>query len=264
MAERARVLLGFAVALLMGAPVQAQCPEAAETAQFLRGQPLERASRSYRFGSEVPWGLYEKALESPGTPVPLRTGSRVQGVMLVEEPAEAIWQALNDEPHHDEGDYLPLRYSEVVGGRPGHSDREVFQYYIKAGFGRWWVNRMELNDELFAMSGGVLWELSWRDVMADYRDSGPPVRLGASVRGIENTLGAWLLAKVDDRCTLMEYVGDGDPGGLAGALQWMALTRTMRQTMLGIVAMATQHLEEPHPRGLFVRPDGTSMDPPAR
>jgi hypothetical protein len=238
----------------------AECPGAAQALAMLRAQPLDQAARSQRLGSEVPFDLFEKAVASPGTPITRRTGSRAQGVMLVELPIELLWQALNDDHHHAEGDYLPVRASEVVRGRPGHADRDLFQYYLKAGFGRWWVVRMGMNEALFDSSEGALWELSWQSVMDEYQQ--PPARMGASIQGIESSFGSWLLVRLGAECTLVEYVADGDVGGFGSSLQWMGLTRALRTTMRGMVAIATEHLAEPHPRGVFVRPDGVSMDTP--
>jgi len=251
------------IALLLSAGLlTADCPAADEILSFLRLQPLDQASRSLVIESQVPFDLYERAIARPNTPIPRRTGSRIQAVMLSELPVEMLWRAINDDHHHADDGYLPLRTSEVVAGRPGHDRREVFQYYTKAGFGRWWVVRLVMNEALFEASDEVLWELRWRDAMESYRDSGPPVRMGASVRGIKESLGAWLLVRLGEQCTLIEYCADGDPGGFAASVQWLGLTRTMRTTMLGIVSIATEHLAEPHPRGLFVRPDGASMDLP--
>jgi hypothetical protein len=245
---------------LLAASALAECPGAARTLSLLRAQPLEQAVRSELFGSEVPFDLFEKAIASPGEPIPRRTGNRVQGAMLVELPVELLWRALNDDHHHAEGDFLPIRASEIVQGQPGHAGRDLFQYYQKAGFGRWWVVRMEMNEPLFAASDEVLWELSWQSVMDLYKQ--PPVRMGASVRGIRDSYGSWLLVKLGERCTLVEYIADGDAGGFASSLQWMGLTRTLRTTMKGMVAIGEEHLGEPHARGVFVRPDGTSMDTP--
>lgn len=182
--------------------------------------------------------------------------------MLVELPVESLWKAINDDHHHAQGGYLPLRASEVVKGERGRSGREVFQYYVKAGFGRWWVNRLEMNDELYRSSNGTLWELRWHDVLEDYDDGGPPVEMSTAVRSIEEAHGAWLLTNLGGSCTLIEYVADGEPGGFVGAVQWLALTRTMRHTMRGIVDIATEHLAEPHSIDAFVRPDGAALEAP--
>ena len=259
-----REVLGpLVVGLLLSAgPSSADCPDAAAIQSLLGSQQFDQASRSVRFGSDVPFELYERAIGRPNTPVSERAGSRIQSVILAEIPIEKLWQALNDDHHHAEDGHIAVRASEVVAGRPGHSGRDLFQYYIKAGFGRWWVVHLEMNGDLYRSSAGTLWELSWQDAMESYPD--PPVRMGASVSGIDSSLGAWLLWRVGERCTMMEYYAEGDPGGLAASMQWMGLTRTVRGTMEGIISIAAEHLEKPHPRGLFVRPDGVSMDAPIR
>ena len=264
MARGALLALLLIAQLLNAGRLTADCPAIDEVGALLQSLPLDQASRSLLFESDVPFDLHQRAIARPNVPILRRTGSRVQGVMMSELPVELLWQAINDDHHHADDGHLPLRVSEVVLGRPGQDRRELFQYYAKAGFGRWWVVRLVMNEALFKASDEVLWELRWKDAMEFYRDRGPPVRMGASVRGIKESLGAWLLVRLGTRCTLIEYYADGDPGGFAASVQWLALTRTLRVTMLGIVSIATEHLAEPHPRGLFVRPDRASMDAPSR
>ena len=179
--------------------------------------------------------------------------------MLATVSIEAFWMALNDENHHDEGGYLPLRDSQVISGHPGEGGRQTFQYFKKAGLGRWWVNRMEMNAELYAATDGRLWELVWEDVMEQYPGDQPPVEIDGSVPKVRSSVGCWLLMRVGEGCTLVEYAADGDPGGVVGALQWLAASRTLRSTMEGMMQIARVHLDEPHAAIRFVRPDGTPL-----
>jgi len=241
--------------------VRADCPPAAQLASRLEALPLEAASRTERFQIPIPEGLYESALAQPDTPIPSRRGKLIQGVMLSRLPVEEWWKAINDDDHHATGGYLPLLHSEVLLGAPGHSGRETLQYYRRAGFGRWWVNRLETNVPLYESSGGALWELRWRDVVDRYTAESLPSDAGIRSPHIDEAWGAWLLASLGDRCTLIEYVAGGEAGGLVGALQWMGMTRTLLTTFRGMVQIAEQHLSEPHSSGLFVRPDGTPLEP---
>ena len=247
-------------AIVAGA-VWADCPPAPEVVARLDALPLTQASRTARFGLPVPRDLFAEAIARPGTPIPSRDGKIIQGVMLVAVPIEIWWQVVNDDDHHAEDGYLPLRHSEVIAGIPGRSGRTTFQYYKSWGLGRWWVNRLQANESLYRASEGALWELHWRDVMADYPGELPPVEIDSNVPPIEEDWGAWLLVSLGESCTLVEYVASGEPGGLVGVLQWMALTRTLKTTFRGMVAMVEEHLAAPHARPVFHRPDGTPIEP---
>ena len=82
-------------------------------------------------------------------------------VMVAPVAAAAIWRAINDEEHHAEG-FLPVNYSEVVEGRPRGKDRVLFQYYARAGIGRWWASRVFINDKVHEATGGKVWEKALR------------------------------------------------------------------------------------------------------
>ena len=99
-----------------------------------------------------------------------------------------------------------------------------------------------------------------RHELEEYPGEEPPVAIEDSVPKIVGSRGAWLLARLGDGCTLVEYVTRGEPGGVIGALQFLAASRTLRDTVEGMVEMTRDHLEEPHPTVRFVRPDGTPLD----
>ena len=141
--------VGFGLLLFAspGEAVRADCPALPEINSRLAALPLNEASRTRRFALPVPESLYAKAISKPGTPYPSRDGKLVQGVMLSPLPIESWWKAINDDDHHDEKGYLPLRHSEVIKGIPGRGGRETFQYYSSFGIGRWWVNRLEMNED---------------------------------------------------------------------------------------------------------------------
>ena len=189
-----------------------ECPSAPQIASQLDALPLTQASRTQRFGLPVPESLYTRSISKPGMPMPSRDGKIIQGALLLPVPIEKWWQVINDDDHHAEGGYLPLLASEVIKGSPGGSGRETFQYYKSFGIGRWWVNRLEVNEQLYRMSDGALWELRWRDAMADYPGDEPPVEIDSDVAPIDEDWGAWLLISLGESCTLVEYVASGEPG----------------------------------------------------
>lgn len=237
-----------------------ECPSPTELIKRLEALPIEQAARTEIFGLTPPTELYQKALKKPDDAIVQRDGKLGQVTMVATVPVADLWKVLNDDEHHDDGDTLPLRSSVIIEGEAGQSGRETFQYFNKAGLGRWWINQMNMNQALFDAAEGRLWELRWHDVHEEYPGDEPPVEIDAKVRSLEESIGAWLLVPLSDQCTLIEYTARGEPGGMMGAFQFVAANRTLRKTVEGMVEMARGHLEGPHPGLLFVRPDGSPMD----
>lgn len=239
------------------------CPDAEEIMARLRSLELERTSRTVLFGYEPPWYLYEKALERPGRPAVDRHGLKALGVLLASVPVEWLWMAVNDEPHHEEGDYLPLQDSRVIDGPSRGSRRIMYQHFRKAGVGRWWVDEVEMNGELFAASGGALWEIRWRDLMSEPAGESVPEGVpDPRVGPINSSVGAWLLIPLAESCTLVDFYTHSDPGGFLSVLQWLGAGRVVKGTIEGMAGLAAEHIPEPHPGALFVRPDGTVIERP--
>ncbi|MGB5890617.1 MAG: hypothetical protein WBH75_11695, partial [Thermoanaerobaculia bacterium] len=192
--------------LLASAICSAECPPAEEILDYLAGMDLRLASRTARFSVEPPEQLYAKAAADPGKAATERDGMQAAGVMVAELPVETLWMAINDEDHHADGDYLPIRYSQVIGGTSRGQSRLLFQYFRKLGVGRWWVDQMDMDGELFQRSNEKLWELRWQDRMDSYDGSPPPeVPIDPKVPPIRETRGAWLLVPINEGCTLIEY-----------------------------------------------------------
>ena len=238
----------------------AECPSPTELIKRLETLPIEQAARTEIFGLKPPTDLYRRAIDKLDCAIVQRDGKLGQVAMVATVPVEALWKALNDDEHHDDGDVLPLLNSVVVEGEAGQSGRETFQYFNKAGLGRWWVNQMNMNQALYEVTDGSLWELRWHDVQEEYPGDEPPVKINARVRSLEESVGAWLLVPLGDDCTLVEYTARGEPGGMMGTFQWMAASRTLRKTVEGMVELAREHLDGPHPELSFVRPDGSPMN----
>lgn len=245
--------------LLSVSVASADCPPPLSS-ELLASLPLGDSFRSETMGLVPPVELYRKALAKPDTVIVERDGKLGQAVAVGTVPIEAIWKALNDDDHHDEGGYIPVRESQVISGDAGGSGRKTFQYFKKAGLGRWWVNRLEMNAELYRTTRGRLWELSWQDVLEEYPGEEPPVDIDGSVPKLRTSLGAWLLVPLGGECTLIEYAARGEPGGVIGAFQFLAANRTIRSTVEGMLQIARSHLDEPHAATTFVRPDGSPLD----
>jgi hypothetical protein len=239
------------------------CPSASGLAEALASVDLATASRTARFESALPRDLYAEATRKIGRAVAARDGDRVFGVLVAERPIVPLWKALNDEDHHAlDGRYVPVRTSRVIDGDPRGQSRLLLQSFDKLGIGRWWVSRVWMNRELFAASGGRLWEIVWEDRMAEVDRTIPPVSdIAADLRGIDRSRGSWLLVPLADRCTLVEYFSWTEPGGFVGATQALVARKAVRDTIEGVVRLADEHIAvAPHSGPPFVRPDGTPLD----
>lgn len=259
-------LLALSVLLvpLLPGSSKAECPPAGEILDYLAGMDLRLASRTARFSVEPPAELYAKAAAEQGKAVTERNGMQAAGVMVAEVPVETLWMAINDEDHHADGDYLPVRYSQVIGGANRGQSRLLFQYFRKLGVGRWWVDQMDMDGELYRRSDAKLWELRWQDDMDSYEGSPPPeVSIDPKVRPIRETRGAWLLVPVSDDCTMIEYFIDSDPGGLLSTAQLLMARSVVRDTLEGMTRLAIEHIDKSHEASEFVLPDGRSLAPAA-
>lgn len=257
-----RVRLAVVVVALVGLlgvdPGRGECPPGAQILERLAALELRRASQTASLAPDPPVALYQKAVKKPGQPVTERHGKEGRGVVIAAVAAEKLWLALNDEDHQVSGGYVPLRHSQVLEGESHGSGRLIFQYFKKAGLGRWWISTVEMNRELWRASEGGLWELHWEDRIreTDYGDVVAAADPG--VPPLEASRGAWLLVPMGKQCTVLEYTTWSDPGGFLGLAQSLVARRALRDTLRGIVRMATEHSVEPHDEP-FVRPDGSLL-----
>jgi len=253
-----------AVALILpaGPSGAASCPSSAKIQKSLEGIDLSASARSARFEMSTPTTLYRKAAKSVGKVFADHEGRKGAAVVAVELPVELVWKAINDENHHAlETDYIPVRYSGVIEGTAHGDDRLLFQYFQQMGIGRWWVTRNWMNRELYDSSGGRLWELIWEDEMEGIDRSRPPFdRMGPGVSPVKATRGSWLLVRVAESCTMIEYFSWSEPGGAAGLVQGFLIRRLLRRTLQGAVLLAEEHLSSSRSHSGFTRPDGTRLD----
>jgi hypothetical protein len=241
----------------------AQCPPPDSIEATLQRLDLVEAYRSQELGQEPPWSLYRKAAKDPGRVVVDRDGNLGQAVLISTLPIEALWMAINDEDHYAEGGYLPVEHSAVVGGNSRGQQRLLFQYFRRAGIGRWWIDEVVMNRALFEASEGVLWELRGWDLMESHAESGPPAAfVGLDLAPIEESRGAWLLIPLGDSCTLVEYTTLSRPGGLLNLAQVLGSRLVIRETLEGTERLAREHIPQPHPGARFVKPDGTPIGQP--
>lgn len=256
-----RFLLVAIVASLVGAgQAGAVCPEPEAIKAQLEQLDLTAAYRTEEFDLQPPWNLYAKAAERPGKVIVDRSGKLGQAVMVVEIPIEDLWMGINDEDHYAEGGYLPVEHSEVIEGTPRGQQRILFQYFKRAGVGRWWIDELEMNDELYAATDGRLWELRWWDLMEERAADGLPEELSdLGLSPIKGSRGAWLMIPLGETCTLVEYVTISNPGGFLNVANWFAAGHVIRENLEGLQRLATEHVPEPHPDSRFLRPDGSEI-----
>lgn len=243
-------------------PDAVPCPSKEQILARLAEIRPEASLRTTGFGVAPPTDLYEKACDHPERTVVSRDGKTLQAVLVTRRPVETMWKALNDEPHHAlDGRFVPIKHSEIVDGTPRGQSRVLFQYFKKAGVGRWWVSRVEMSPELFRSSGGTMWELHWELVLDSVDPTRPPLdSVSSNMTPLEKSHGAWLLVPLGPTCTLVEYYNYTDPGGFVSIAQSLMAKGSVRDTLDGIVRLADEHLPQPHPEAVFIRPDGSPLD----
>ncbi len=256
------VVMVIVLTLLAGESVAAACPSSAEILKSIDSIELSASARTARFALPPPSALYRKAAENVGKVWADHEGKKGAAVIAVELPVELVWKAVNDEDHHTlKRSYIPVRHSEVIEGT-AHGDRRLlFQYFQWMGIGRWWVTRNWMNRELYEGSSGRLWELIWEAEMTGLDRSQPPFdRMGSGVLPVRSTRGSWLLLRVADRCTMIEYFSWSEPGGAAALVQSFLIRKLLRKTLLGAVRLAEDHLSSSRSHSGFIRPDGTPLE----
>lgn len=246
---------------ICGGPARGRCPPPDSIEASLRQLDLTKTYRTQELGQQAPWSLYKKSAQRPGKVIVDRNGNLGQAVLISDLSIEDLWMAINDEDHYADDGYLPIQHSEVIGGTSRGQQRWLFQYFKRAGVGRWWIDEVVMNQELFASSEGMLWELRWWDLMETQGDSGPPEEFAdLGLSPIRESRGAWLLVPLGDDCTLIEYVTVSNPGGLLGLAHLLASGQVIRETLEGAEKLAREHIPEPHTEARFLRPDGSVIE----
>ncbi len=245
--------------------VGAECPSSQVVLERIDRLDLTNAARTREFGLQPPKSLYEKAAAKPGKVAVKNDGKVGQAVLVSDQPIETLWMAVNDEDHYAQGGYLPVLHSEVIGGTPRGQDRILFQYFKRAGVGRWWIDQVVMSEELFAESDTRLWELRWWDLMDSRGEKSLPEEHARTLNDlglspIRASRGAWLMTPLGAECTLIEYVTYSDPGGFLGFAQSLGAGRVIRDTLEGVERLAREHIPKAHSDFRFVRPDGTLIE----
>lgn len=261
--QTAVTLLGILIfeSVLGAMPGRARCPDPEAMDAQLRQLDLDAAYRTEEFDLQPPWKLYEKAASKPGKVFVDRSGKLGQAVVVTGIPVEALWMGINDEDHYAEGGYLPVEHSEVIEGTPRGQQRILFQYFKRSGVGRWWIDELQMNEELYESSSGRLWELRWWDLMEERSEGGLPERFSdLGLSPIKASRGAWLMIPFHKSCTLVEYVTVSVPGGFLNVANWFAAGHVIRENLEGLQRLAVEHIPEPHTGEVFFRPNGSVIE----
>lgn len=166
----------------------------------------------------IPADAYRRAIEDGETVTGMEVvegvrAGKAYGVRVYDLPIGTVWKAISDEPHHV--GFLPLKESKVVRGKARANHRILYQYTdLPVVSDRWWLTEIEYNGALYQETQGEAWEMAWEDRTQDQslRATLDPA-LFEDGMPVAWTRGAWLLVKLEDNRTLVEYHLWSDPGG---------------------------------------------------
>lgn len=217
-----------------------------------------RALRLATDAPEIPAEAYAKAAQGKRVSgieaVEGIAAAKGWGVAIYDQPVEAVWKAVNDEAQHPSR--LPIAHSAVVRGTPALTGRYLFEYMpLPVVRDRWWIVEVHHNADLYARSGGRVWEEAWDDAtdptMLEGTEWADEIERAVPVAW---TKGAWLLVDLGDGRTLAEYFAWSDPGGKlpAGPASRFA-GGAIRDTLEAMGQLAAEHAGQTGPG--FVRPD---------
>lgn len=205
------------IGLLMGWMSLASAADPAILATRLAEIDTVRSLRAAEGVPTIPASTYAEladgSIHTGLVDVPGHKAKKAWGIGILDAPIDRIWGAIND----DGGSvaYNKLTSSEVVSGTACQSGRGVLQLLpVPWVTDRWWITFVTSNDRLSTATSGRVRENTWASNNdpalvttasgAEAMDSGIP---------IEFTKGAWFLADIDGRSTLIEYYVWTDPGG---------------------------------------------------
>ncbi len=219
-----------------------------------------KAQRGIDTAPTIPAKTYQQALD----------GEIAKGIEVVEDikaakgygvgvfdiPIGQLWKAITDEDHH--AHHTAVTMSETIKGTPRTHDHTIFQYLpVPLVSDRWWLVNIQYTGSLYTQSAGKIWEITWRDKntdqsvvslldLAQFEDAMP----------VAWTKGAWLLLKLDDGRTLIEYHTWSDPGGnVPVGLATRFAAGEVAQNLTNMAKFAKSHI--PTCKGKFHRPDGS-------
>jgi hypothetical protein len=228
--------------------------ELAEMQQF---RAFRAADRAPVISAET----YERALKGPVTGIQFVDGVNAAqgwGVAVYDMPIEQVWQGLVSENEH--AGVTPVSVSQVIKGAPYADGRMLFQYMpLPIVTDRWWVVKLRHNKRLYEASGGRMWELYWSDDSNPaYLQGTPNAAIAAQGMPVAWTKGAWLLVRLKDDRTLVEYFAWSDPGGRlpAGPASRFA-GGAVKETLAAIEELARGL--KGRSRSAYVRPDGSPL-----
>jgi hypothetical protein len=188
----------------------------------------------------------------------LAGADRVLGAVWTDAPRDALWIAILDDQHFTMVNGL---YEEELPGTGAL--RKLLYQRLDLPWplqDRQWVIDIRSNAELWARSGGAIWERAW--TLAD-----PALEVSASPDAVWSTTneGGWLLVDAAGG-TLAVYhvraeIGGNVPDEASTQWAWSKLDELMRGTVTRARTQIPGHYDAAHDR--IARPDG-SVIPPMR
>jgi len=228
-----------------------------ELAELREFRSLRGAERAPEISAET----YERALKGPVSGIQFVEGvtaAQGWGVAVYDLPIEQVWQGLVSENEH--AGATPVSVSKVIKGAPYSDGRMLFQYMpLPIVTDRWWVVTLRHNKQLYDASGGRMWEVHWTDDSNPSHLAGTPnAEVAAQGMPVAWTKGAWLLVRLKDDRTLVEYFAWSDPGGRlpAGPASRFA-GGAVKETLAAMQEFARGI--KGRSRNAYVRPDGSPL-----
>jgi hypothetical protein len=221
-----------------------------------------RSQRGIDTAPTVAASLYQRALDGEivkGIEVVENIkAAKGYGVAVFDIPIDQLWKAIADEDHH--ANKTAVTMSETITGTPRAHDHTIFQYLpVPMVSDRWWLVNIRYTGSLYTQTGGQIWEITWRDKNKD-----PALLNQLNLDQFEDampvawTKGAWLLLKLDDGRTLIEYHTWSDPGGsVPVGLATRFAAGEVAANLKHMAHFARTHI--PTCDGSFHRPDGTGL-----
>ncbi len=223
-----------------------------------------RVHRGVREAPKIPESAYLKALSGEVVSgiegVEGVAAAKGWGLMLMHLPVEQVWATVNDETIQP--GVMPVSHSLVIAGERWQEERTVFQY-MPLPFpisDRWWMTQIHFSSSFYTASGGRFWEMYWTDKTHIHT---PPSKIEALIEDgipVAWSLGAWLLIKIDEQNTLVEYYVWTDPGGLlpAGPASKFA-AGAVEDTLEAMNKLALQTGRQALAGGRVTAPDGSPV-----
>ena len=153
-------------------------------------------------------------MASTGTVATGLSGQVGWGVGVFPIEIRELYAALNEEESHTH--LSPVNYTKILKGEDCTNDRQVMMHLpIPMLSDRWWVTTQGTNPNLRQISQGQMAELTWTAISDDtaFTLDETSQNYTTDAVWVTDSIGAWLLIRLDDTHTIGEYHAWSNPGG---------------------------------------------------